>query len=153
MTGLNQYSELLIYLKGLGVSDTYINVVTKGENIELDKMTVFPSLHIDINSGTFPSSGTIQFTVELSCWDIRDINKEVNDDKFWSNDNETDNLNNTLAALNRIWRIMNRDFNENNITASDNPSIEAVKFDKKNLLDGWVMSFDVEMPNTTISLC
>jgi len=153
MTGLNQYSELLIYLKSLGVADTYINVVTKGENIELDKMTVFPSLHIDINSGTFPSSGTIQFTVELSCWDIRDINKEVNDDKFWSNDNETDNLNNTLAALNRIWRIMNRDFNENNITASDNPSIEAVKFDKKNLLDGWIMSFDVEMPNTTISLC
>lgn len=153
MTGLNQYSELLIYLKSLGVADTYINVVTKGENVELDKMTVFPSLHIDINSGTFPSSGTIQFTVELSCWDIRDINKEVNDDKFWSNDNETDNLNNTLAALNRIWRIMNRDFNENNITASDNPSIEAVKFDKKNLLDGWIMSFDVEMPNTTISLC
>jgi len=151
--GLNQYSELLIYLKQLGENDVYINTVTKGENIELDKMTVFPSLHIDINSGTFPSSGTIQFTVELSCWAIRDINKEVNDDKFWQNDNEVDNLNETLASLNRIWRIMNRDFNNNNITASDAPTLDAITFSKKNLLDGWVMTFDVEMPNTTIALC
>ena len=77
MAGLNQYSELLLYLKQLAEADSYVNTVTKGDNVELDKMTVFPSVHIDINSGTFPSGGTIQFTVELSCWAIRDINKEV----------------------------------------------------------------------------
>ena len=153
MAGLNQYSELLLYLKNLAEADSYVNTVTKGENVELDKMTVFPSVHIDINSGTFPSGGTIQFTVELSCWAIRDINKEVNTDKFWQNDNETDNLNETLATLNRMWRKLNRDWREKNITASDAPTLDAIKFDKKNLLDGWLMTFDVEMPNTSINLC
>jgi len=151
--GLNQFSELLMYLKQLGEADEYINTITKGENIELDKMTVFPLLHIDINSGTFPSSGTIAFTVELSCWAIRDINKEVSTDKFWEQDNEVDNLNETLASLNRVWRIMNRDFSQNNITASESPTLDAITFSKKNLLDGWVMTFDVELPNVTISLC
>ena len=84
--------------------------------------------------------------------DVRDINNEVNTDKFWGQDNEVDNLNNTLAALNRIWRILNRGFIEHNITASDNPTLDARTSEGKNLLDGWQMNFDVEMPNVAISL-
>lgn len=151
--GLNQYSELLNYIKQLGEQDSYINTITKGDNIDLNKMDVYPMLNVNINTATFPSEGTISFSVELACLAIRDINNEVVTDKFWEQDNEVDNLNSTLASLNRIWRIMNRDFTQNNITASDTPTLEAIVFSEKNLLDGWSMSFDVELPNVTLSLC
>ena len=150
---MNQYTQLLNYIKLLGENDPYINTITKGGEFDINKMDVYPLLNIDINTVSFPSSGTISFSVELVCLAIRDINKEVNTDKFWNNDNEADNLNETLATLNRIWRSMNRDFAKNNITASDNPSADAIIFDKKNLLDGWQMTFDVEMPNIEINLC
>ena len=52
-----------------------------------------------------------------------------------------------------MWRKLNRDWREKNITASDAPTLDAIKFDKKNLLDGWLMTFDVEMPNTSVNLC
>ena len=151
--GLNQYSELLNYIKELGEGDAYINTITKGDNVDINKMDVYPMLNININTATFPSEGTILFSVELACLAIRDINKEVVTDKFWQQDNEVDNLNETLASLNRIWRIMDRDFLERNITIEGAPSLEAIIFDNKNLLDGWSMTFDVELPNVTLSLC
>ena len=151
--GLNQYSELLNYIKELGDGDAYINTITKGDNIDINKMDVYPMLNVNINTATFPSEGTISFSVELACLAIRDINKEVVTDKFWQQDNEVDNLNETLASLNRIWRIMDRDFLERNITIEGAPSLEAIIFDNKNLLDGWSMTFDVELPNVTLSLC
>jgi len=149
---MNQYTELLIYLKQLAEQDSYINTITKGEDIDLNKANIFPLFNIDILTGSL-NNGTVTFQVELQCLDIRDINKEIVNDKFWEQDNEVDNHNNTFAALNRIWRIMNRDFNNNNITASDNPTITKITISDKNLLDGWNMSFDVELPNTTLNLC
>lgn len=150
---MNQYTELLYYIKALGEADPYINTINKGENIDLNKMDVYPLLNIDINSASFPSGGTISFEVVLSCLDIRDINKEVVNDKFWEQDNLVDNLNNTLASLNRIWRTMNRDFTDKNITASDAPALDAIEYSEKNLLDGWSMTLTVEMPNVEVNLC
>ena len=82
-----------------------------------------------------------------------DENKEINVDKFWGNDNEVDNLNGCLAVLNRLWGYMHKDFGENNITSSENPSFDKLTGYGKNYLDGWLLTFDVEMPNTTINLC
>ena len=150
---MNQYTELLRYIKLLGERDPYINTILKGTAIDLNKIDIYPLLNIVIDSGSFPSEGTILFSVVLECVSIRDINKEVVTDKFWEQDNEVDNHNETLATLNRIWRTMNRDFNDNNITASSNPSIEKITGEKTNYVDGWSMSFDVEMPNVEIDLC
>ena len=81
------------------------------------------------------------------------INKEVVSDKFWDNDNSVDNHNATLASLSAVWTKMNREFVKNNITASDNPTINQIDFAGANLYDGWTMSFDVEMPIYEVSLC
>jgi len=59
----------------------------------------------------------------------------------------------TLAILNRMWLKMYTDFEKANITASENPTLEIQTFERSNLLDGWIMTFQVEVPNTTISLC
>jgi hypothetical protein len=151
---MNHYSELLYYIKSLVEQDSYINTITKGEvNLDVNKENIFPLFNIAILSGSFTNGQTINFNVELTCLDIRDINKEIINDKFWEQDNEVDNHNETLACLNRVWLKMYRDFEQRNITASENPSLEIGTLEGKNLLDGWVLTFDVEMPNTTISLC
>lgn len=152
---MNAYSEVLRYLKLLGEQDLFVNTITQGdfENIDIDKKNIFPLLHISIGNASFPSHSVIRFDIQIGAFDIRDINKEVNEDKFNRNDNEQDNLNETLATLNRIWLKMSKDFEENNITASDTPSLEAHTFSRKNVLDGWILTFQIDVPNITLSLC
>lgn len=152
---MNTYSELLRYIRKLGGEDIFINTITQGDfaDVDLDKKNIFPLMHISIGNASFPSHSVIRFDIQIGVFDIRDINKEVNDDKFNQNDNEQDNLNETLSSLNRIWLKMSKDFEENNITASDNPTLEIQTFTRKNLLDGWIMTFQADLPNTTLNLC
>ena len=152
---MNHYTQILIYLKQLAEQDEYVNTVTKDAPADLDlfKANIFPLFNIDIVSGAIGLQ-VITFTIELTCLDIRDINKEVVNEKFWDNDNEVDNHNQTLAVLNRIWKILKRDFNNNNITTSvENAPVEKMVFEGKNLFDVWSMTFDIEIPNTEINLC
>ena len=154
--GLNHYSELLNYIKTLGDADPFINTVTQGkfDKLDLDKADIFPLLHVTILGGSFTNGQTVIFNVEIAALNQRDINKEINVDKFWGQDNEVDNLNETLAVLNRLWVFMYRDFSDNLITASENPSLEIVEPETTtNLIEGWKMTFNVELPNTTLSLC
>jgi hypothetical protein len=152
---MNQYTELLYYIKQLAENDSFVNTVTKGdfEVLDLDKANIFPLVHVNIFNAGFTNGQTVTFGVQIGCFDIRDINKEVNTDKFWRQDNEVDNHNETLAVLNRMWLKMYTDFEENNITASENPTLEIQSFERSNLLDGWILDFEVEMPNQVINLC
>lgn len=152
---MNQYSELLYYIKQLLESDDMVHTVTKGQMPEkdLEKFNIYPLCHIDISGGSFSNGQTVSFDVDIACMDIRDINNEIDDDKFWSNDNEVDNHNATLAILNRLWTSMYRDFSDKNITASENPTLNKITFEDSNLLDGWMISFQVELPNNTLNLC
>jgi hypothetical protein len=152
---MNTYSQLLRYIKLLGEQDIFVKTITQGdfEKVDLNKKTIFPLLHVSIGNASFPSHSVIRYDIQLGCFDIRDINKEVNTDNFNLNDNEQDNLNETLSTLNRIWLKMSKDFEENNITASDLPTLEIQTFTRKNILDGWIMTFTVDVPNTILSLC
>jgi len=152
---MNHYTQLLYYIKQLAEADPFINHVTKGnlDEADVDKMVIPTLINIDINSGSFTNGNTVNFTVELACLAQRDINKEIRTDDFWLQDNEADNLNETHAVLNRLWLMMYRDFERNNITASENPSLTAIVFGTAKILDGWLLTFDVEMPNDVINLC
>jgi len=152
---MNQYSELLYYIKSLADADELVNTITKGdfEKLDLDKKNIFPLVHINITDGGFTNGSVVRFGVQIGAFDIRDINKELQTDKFFEQDNEVDNHNLTFAILNRMWLQMFVDFEKNNITASENPSLEIQTFTRGNLLDGWILTFEVEVPNTTINLC
>ena len=153
---MNHFTQLLYYIKQLAEADPFINHVTKGElsEVDVDKMIIPALINIEINSGGFTNTNTVVFNVELACLAERDINKsEVRTDDFWLQDNEADNMNETHAVLNRLWSLMYRDFAENNIRASENPSLESIRFGTAKLLDGWLLTFDVEMPNNKINLC
>jgi head-tail adaptor len=152
---MNAYTQLLYYIKELADEDGYINTVTKNgsQDIDLDKGNIYPLFDVNVGvDGTFPSTAMVRFSVELVCVSVRDISDEVNTDKFWMNDNEVDNHNETLASLMRIWAKMNRNFEQNDIVASEEPSLSKDTFQYKNILDGWRLNFDVEMP-MIVNLC
>jgi hypothetical protein len=148
---MNQLTELYRYIKQLAEADSQVNKVTKKQ--DLAKETIFPLVNVIIESGGFTNGSTVNFNVELSCFDIRNISKEIQTDDFWGNDNEVDNHNLAIAVLNRVWNKMYIDFEENNITASENPAFELGSFEAPKLLDGARLTFSVEVPNTTINLC
>lgn len=152
---MNHYSELLNYIKSLAESDWFINTIVQGDPSDafLDKAEIYPLLQIDIDSGGFTNGNVILFNVVLTCVQQRDTNKEEVNDRFYKNDNEVDNFNETLASLNRIWTIMFKDLCDKNITSSENPSIQKIHDSFNDRCDGWQLTFDVEMPNITLDIC
>jgi hypothetical protein len=152
---MNKYSELLYFLKGIAEDNEFVNTVTKGtvDKIDLEKANIYPLVHITIDEAQFTNGQTIIFNVTLECLTLRDINKEIVHDKFWGNDNEVDNHNLTMAILNDMWLRILRDWAERNITTTDTATLNKIEFSGTNLLDGWSLSCEVELPNTTISLC
>ena len=148
---MNQLSQLYKYLYELANEDEQVNKVLKTP--DLAKETIFPLVNIMIESGGFTNGNTINFNIELSCFNIRDINKEIQTDDFWQQDNELDNHNLAIAVLNRMWLKMYTDFEDNNITSSENPNFELGSLEGSKLLDGARLTFTVEVPNTVINLC
>lgn len=150
---MNQLTQLYLYLKQLAEADDLVNSVMKTVDIDLKKEVMFPMVNINIVSGSFTNGSTVQFNIELACFNQRDINKEINTDDFWGQDNEVDNHNLCVAVLNRMWLNMYTDFEENNITSSENPTFELGSFEGAKLVDGARLTFTVEVPNTELSLC
>ena len=152
---MNHLTQILSYIETLSEQDEFVNTTTQVDtsDYDLDKGNLFPLLNIDINNAGFSNGNTITFNVEIGCCNLRDDNKETNTDKFWGQDNKVDNLNETLATLNKMWVKMLSDFESNNIRVDANADLEQVTNWNKNVVDGWLMSFTIEVPNTTLSLC
>jgi hypothetical protein len=151
---MNQVTTLYTYIKSLGEADSYVSTITKNATNDIlqNKATIFPLLNIAITSVSYSSQQIKTFSLEISCFNKRDQNKETVNDIFWENDNEVDNMNETEACLNRIWLIMERNFDKNNITANENPTLNPVLEGTTSLIDGWVMTLDVNVPNIDICL-
>jgi len=150
---MNQLTTLYIYLKELAEADSLVNSVMKTVDIDLKKEVMYPLVNINIISGAFTNGQTVQFNIELACFNQRDVNKEINVDDFWGQDNEVDNHNLCVGVLNRMWLKMYTDFEENNITSSENPTFELGSFEGAKLVDGARLTFVIEVPNTELSLC
>ena len=96
---MNAYSRILRYIRSLAEQDVFVKTITTGADIDLNKGDIFPLFNIDITDATFSSNATITFSLNIQCLDIRDINNENVNDKFYLNDNEVDNYNGTLSCL------------------------------------------------------
>jgi hypothetical protein len=151
---MNIYTQLLNYFWLLGDEDPFVNTITQGDfsKMDLDKGQLHTLLHIQVGAAGFPNESVVTFDVQIGCFANRDINKEIVEDRFWKQDNEVDNMNETLNTLNRLWLNMFRDFKKNNITASAATS-DPQTYTGAKITDGWIMTFTVEVPNTEISLC
>ena len=152
---MNQYTILFYYIKGLLEQDDLVNTITQGrfDELDIEKANIYPLVHMDIISANFVTEAVTSFNVQIAFLKKRDKVNEIKTDKFWKQDNKVDNFNETLAIANRLWLQLYRDLNKENITASLNAPLDKIDFGKSNLLDGWELDFEVQMPNTTISLC
>lgn len=155
---MNQYTTLLNKIIEVAEPDTNINTITDGAFTEMDwnKVNEFPLLHIQINGGSFSAEQTVTFNVQIGCYNKRNHTNlpQIKTGKWIQyNHNMNDNMNECLNTLNRIWLLLKRNFDDSNITASENPNFEPDYELAINTLDGYVLTFDVELPNTTISLC
>lgn len=152
---MNNYTVLFYFIKSLLEQDDLVNTITQGrfDELDIEKANIFPLIHMDIVSANFVSEAVTSFNVQIAFLNQRDKINEIKTDKFWKQDNEVDNFNETLAIANRLWLKLYRDLNHQNITADLNVPLTKIDFEKTNILDGWLLDFEVQMPNTTISLC
>lgn len=151
---MNHYTELLRYVRGLADEDPFVNTTTNMpfDEIDYNKGDLYLMFNIDIVGGGQPNN-TITLDLELTSLQQRDTNKEINEDKFYLNDNNSDNFNETLAVLNRVVGKMRKDFGDTDISIDETPTYDKLRGAKTNTLDGWTTTFTVTMPNTNIDLC
>ncbi len=153
---MNAYYELLKILKNSLESNIDINTVTQGDinDVDLSKKTIFNLAHIQVNSATFEEN-VILMNVSIFAMALRDINKEEVEYKFESNDNEIDNHNTTLAVLRRTYNeIIHGTFNEaDKLCVRGTPTLEIFHENRENLLDGWVMTIDLEVDDNLMCVC
>ena len=149
---MRNYYELLKLLKDKLEADILVNTVTQGDiaEIDLDKKNIYPLTHIQTGTATL-GLNTITFSITVFAMDIRDTNPVPRTDKFVGNDNEIDNLNSMLAILNRLFKSIAK--MEDDFSINENPTCEPFYEARKNLLDGWAMTFQIEIPNTEIAVC
>jgi len=138
------YTELL--------DEVDINSVTKGDitRIDINKKNIFPLAHVFISDAEI-NTQTIIFSVQVFAMNLRHELEETISDKFIGNDNEDDNLNAMLYVLVRLHNKILK-FGED-FRVLNTPTLEAFTEEQENVVDGWVMSFQVEYPISEIDNC
>lgn len=150
---MNQYSELLYYLKSLLDADPLVNTVTQGDfnKVSQNKMIVYTLAHIVIGDPFFTNGQTVGFNLQVAAIDQVDSNPEIKEGNFFDNNNEVDIFNETLAILNRFWTKINQDFEDKGIKAPDNCTLNKWISDVNSAV-GFVLNFTVELDNRDMIL-
>jgi len=148
----NLIDNIHTYLEG----NNNINTVTYGDifDVDLAKQTLFPLAHIIVNDATF-NDHFISFSLNIICMDVVD---EFKDDKqtrnpIYGNDNKQDILNTMLSVVNGLQTSLRRGgMNENNYEINDSPTATQFEDRFENLLAGWSLTLNIEIPNNDTGL-
>ena len=143
------YFDIIDKLKEHFTNDALINTVTQGDifDVDLNKQTIFPLVHIIVNTATFEEN-VIRYNISILAMDITDISKQETVSKFDGNDNELYILNTMLAVLNRCYDLLRRgDLWTDKFQIDGNPTCEPFTERFENKLAGHVMTLDVLIPN------
>ena len=120
------YFDIIDKLKEHFDNDALINTVTQGSifDVDLNKQTIFPLVHIIVNTATFEEN-VIRYNISILAMDITDISKQETVSKFDGNDNELYILNTMLAVLNRCYDLLRRgDLWTDKFQVDGNPTCE-----------------------------
>jgi hypothetical protein len=148
------YYELQRVLKQSLESNIDVNtVLTTDTNIAFDinKHNVYPIAEIDITNGTVTQAG-VNLNVSIIAMDRVDVSKKSPTDKFVSNQNEIDVYNTMLYVLRRTYRDLKEGKYEYNFDVIGDPTIDKIT-NKESLSIGWVMTFEVEIPDGIMDIC
>ena len=155
---MNAYHELIKHLKTTFEEDDLVSTVTTSGYADMDnwKKDVYPIVDIYVVDSPFTgkdSTALSIFNVEITCLDIRDVNKEDTLDRFWHNDNRHDNWNTCHAILKKAQNKLIKDHLGTNITLDSATSLERLVFVKENTLDGWQVTWTISVPDTLTTIC
>lgn len=146
---MKQVYNITKKIKDALIAEPFINNVTFGSlnDVDLDKQTIFPLGHLNINS-TSIETNVLRFNLSVLVMDIVDISKDETTDNFVGNDNEQDVLNTTLATLTRVVNIMQRgSLYKEKYQIEESVSCEPFVDRFENKLAGWAATFDVVVQN------
>jgi hypothetical protein len=149
----NLIDNIYNYLNG----NPNINTVTTGDllSVDLSKQTIFPLAHIITNDVTF-NDHFITFSINVIVMDIVDEDKDDKQTKEKPHlglDNTPDILNTMLTVINGLQSSLRRGgMNENNYEINDSPTATQFEDRFENLLSGWSLLLNVEIPNDMMGL-
>lgn len=149
---MNAYYQVTQKLYTILLADTEVNTVTKGDTTRIDteKDNIFPLVHVYVGEATLTTT-TITFSLQIFAMNLRHEKEAVVSDKFIGNDNEDDNLNAMLYVLLRAYLQLQKQGGDYRV--DNEPTLEPFTEHGNNVVDGWVMSFDIEYPITEIDSC
>ena len=148
---MKQVYNITKKIKDALIAEPFINNVTFGSlnDVDLDKQTIFPLGHININT-TNIETNVLRFNLSVLVMDIVDISKDETTDNFVGNDNEQDVLNTKLATLTRVVNIMQRgSLYKEKYQIESSVSCEPFVDRFENKLAGWAATFEVIVQNET----
>lgn len=154
---MKEYYNLIDNIYNYLIGNNNINTVTTGDLLEVDlsKQTIFPLAHIIVNDVTF-SDHFITFSINVIAMDIVDEDKDDKQDKDKPHlglDNSHDILNTMLSVVNGLQSSLRRGgMNENNYEINDSPTATQFEDRFENLLTGWSLLLNVEIPNNDMGL-
>lgn len=148
----NLIDNIHTYLSGTN----NINTVTYGDifDVDLAKQTIFPLAHIIVNNVTF-SDHFMTFSINVICMDVVDETKEDKQQRnpIYGSDNKQDILNSMLSVVNGLQSSLRRGgMNDNNYEINDSPTATQFEDRFENLLAGWSLTLNVEIPNNDMAL-
>jgi hypothetical protein len=150
---MKAYTYLLEELKAEIETIPMVTTVTQGglDDIDNYKQTLFPLVHIIVNSVT-ASSNTFVFNVSIISMDVVDIAKDETTNIFYGNDNEIDVLNTTMVILTRIIEVLIRGELSRKMEIVGTPNMQPFTERFENYLAGWTATMDIIVPND-MSIC
>ena len=143
------YFDIIDKLKTHFDGDVLVNTVTQGNlfDIDLSKQTIFPLVHIIVNTASLESN-VVRYNISILAMDIVDITKDETVNKFDGNDNELYVLNTQLQVLTRCYELLLRgDLWSDKFQIDGNPTCEPFVDRFENKLAGWTMTCDILIPN------
>jgi hypothetical protein len=143
------YFDIIDKLKTHFDGDVLVNTVTQGNlfDIDLSKQTIFPLVHIIVNTASLESN-VVRYNISILAMDIVDITKDETVSEFDGNDNELYVLNTQLQVLTRCYELLLRgDLWSDKFQIDGNPTCEPFVDRFENKLAGWTMTCDILIPN------
>ena len=140
---MNNLYKILDKLRAFLLLSDFTNTVTFGDvsDVDLNKLTNFPLVHITIDNVTIEENYT-DFSLNIIACDIVDVSKEAPADIFLGNNNVQDILNVQLNVITSVANYFRRGDLRDNDFVIVNDSVTATPFlDKfENQLAGWEAS-------------
>ena len=143
------YFDIIDKLRTHFENDELISTVSQGDifDVDLNKQTIFPLVHIIVNTATFENN-VIRYNLSILAMDIVNVSKDETTDKFDGNNNELYVLNTMLAVLNRCYELLRRgDLYTDAFQVDGTPTCGPFTERMENNLTGWTLTCDILIPN------